>query len=206
MLSRVTNISFFINCIKNTVCDESHAPTWDDLVAKKSNPGKFVRYSPNAISINDPEALKAIYGHKANVRKSDFYLAFPAAPGVFSTHTAIDHHTHARKRRVMSYAFSEAALKNLEEFIIVHIQDFVAKVTSIENGVINFTYPKRGWTEPRNMASWCSYLGFDVMGDLCFGKSFGMLGDNPENREAVFLLCQAAKRHNTVRDLAMSPF
>lgn len=33
-----------------------------------------------------------------------------------------------------------------------------------------------GWTkQPKNMAEWCSYLTLDVLGQLCFGASFGMV-------------------------------
>ena len=99
----------------------------------------------------------------------------------------------------MSYAFSDAALKNLEELIIVHIREFIKNLTTeVSSAQMPSTGVEKGWTAPKDISSWCSYLGFDVMGDLCFGKSFGMLGDNSENREAVFLLCQAAKRHNVV--------
>lgn len=168
--------------------------------------GVFVRYGPNKLSINHPSALKKIYGHKANIRKSDFYLAFPAAPGVFSTHTAIDRHAHARKRRVMSHAFSDAALKGLENLVLVHIRSFIYRLggrdsnASLCNPRGSPDPARKEWTEPRNLSAWSSYLAFDVMGDLCFGKSFGMLGDKPENREAVFLLAQAARRHNIVRN------
>jgi len=155
--------------------------------------GTFVRYGPNTLSINDPTALKAIYGHKANVRKSDFYLAFRAAPDVFSTHTAIDRYAHARKRRVMSHAFSDTALKGLEDYVLVHVREYVEKLAGADKAEMK-TYT--GWTQGRDVSTWSSYLGFDVMGDLCFGKSFGMLGQHPENREAVHLLAQAARRHN----------
>ena len=169
-------------------------------ICSLASSGTFVRYGPNALSVNDPAALKTIYGHKANVRKSPFYLAFAAAPGIFSTHTAIDRYVHARKRRVMSHAFSDAALKSLEELTIVHVRDFVKKLTTEDSPAHTPSMDtEQGWTAPKDISSWCSYLGFDVMGDLCFGKSFGMLGDNSENREAISLLCQAAKRHNVVR-------
>jgi cytochrome P450 len=160
--------------------------------------GTFVRYGPNTLSINDPAALKAIYGHKANVRKSDFYLSFRAAPDVFSTHTAIDHAAHARKRRVMSYAFSEAALKGVEDYVLVHVKEYLQRLAGMSSA--DNTRAAMGktdeWTDGRDVSKWSSYLGFDVMGDLCFGKAFGMLGHNPENRDAVFLLAQAARRHN----------
>ncbi|KAF2094506.1 cytochrome P450 [Rhizodiscina lignyota] len=150
--------------------------------------GPVVRYGPNTLSFNHPAALKAIYGHKANVRKSDFYLSFPVAPGVFSTHTAIDRAAHARKRRVMSHAFSEAALKSVEDYVLGHVRTYIQQLAG---GTSN------AWTEPRDVATWSAYLGFDVMGDLSFGKSFGMLeGDNPEVRRATYLLSRAAKRHN----------
>lgn len=160
-----------------------------------------MRYAPNTLSINDPQALKAIYGHKANVRKSDFYLAFPAAPGVFSTHTALDRHQHARKRRVMSHAFSDSALKGVEDFVLVHIQEYIERLTtkSSNRHGPSLSDEKTGWTDGKDLSKWSSYLGFDVMGDLSFGKSFGMLGNHPENREACFLLEQAARRHNIVR-------
>lgn len=34
------------------------------------------------------------------------------------------------------------------------------------------TRDSQGWTEPKNMSVWCDYLVFDILGDLCFGKSF----------------------------------
>ncbi|OJD34005.1 cytochrome p450 monooxygenase [Diplodia corticola] len=167
--------------------------------------GPFVRYGPNTLSVNDPAALKAIYGHRANVRKSDFYLAFPAVPGAFSTHTALDRHAHARKRRVMSHAFSDQALKGVEDYVLGYVRAFVGKLTAatadgdghgLGHGSAGGGGPD-GWSPARDVAEWCTYLGFDVMGDLAFGKSFSMLeGDVPENREAAFLLTQAAKRHN----------
>lgn len=156
--------------------------------------GPIVRYGPNTLSINHPAALKAIYGHKANVRKSDFYLSFPAAPGVFSTHTAIDRTAHARKRRVMSHAFSETALKSVEEYVLGHVQTYIQKLAGATSSTSRST---DGWTEPRDVQSWSSYFGFDVMSDLAFSKAFGMLeGDDPSVRRANFLLGQAAKRHN----------
>lgn len=36
------------------------------------------------------------------------------------------------------------------------------------------------------------------MGDLVFGKSFGTLGDRPENRDAIHLLGRAARRNYTI--------
>ncbi|TPX17857.1 uncharacterized protein E0L32_002958 [Thyridium curvatum] len=169
-----------------------------DLYDLHEKYGSVVRYGPNTLSFNDPAALKAIYGHKSNVRKSDFYLSFPARPDAFSTHTAIDRAAHARKRRVMSHAFSEAALRGVEEYVLVHIRLFVQKLAATSQSNPGAYYTPGEWTEPKNVAKWSTYLGFDVMGDLSFGRSFEMLeGSSAENRDAPRLLAQAAKRHNT---------
>ncbi|ETN39028.1 uncharacterized protein HMPREF1541_07070 [Cyphellophora europaea CBS 101466] len=159
--------------------------------------GDFVRYGPNTVSINNPAALKAIYGHRANVRKSDFYLSFPAVPGAFSTHTALDLKMHARKRRVMSHAFSDSALKGVEDFVLEHVSAYINALTDRFNRSNTAPHSDK-WTTPKNISTWSTYLGFDVMGDLAFGSGFGMLtGTKPANRDAPVLLMQAAKRHNT---------
>jgi hypothetical protein len=52
------------------------------------------------------------------------------------------------------------------------------------------------------MADWCNYLTFDVMGDLAFGKAFGML-EKPDNRFALSLVGNAARRHLIVRTFTL---
>lgn len=73
--------------------------------------GNVVRFGPNSLSFNSNTALKDIYGFKSNARKADFYKAFWASKDSASTHSSIDKATHARKRRVLSHAFSDAAIK-----------------------------------------------------------------------------------------------
>jgi cytochrome P450 len=108
---------------------------------------------------------------------------FPSRRGIYNTQTSISREEHAKKRRVLSYAFSDKALKSMEDQILAHVRDFCARLsTSIA---------------PQNVALWCDSLMFDVMGDLCFGKSFGML-ERPENRFTSELISKIAKRHVTV--------
>lgn len=49
----------------------------------------------------------------------------------------------------------------------------------------------------RNMADWFAYLTYDVMGELCFGKSFGMLIERGK-RDVIALVDRAAFRHYVV--------
>ena len=130
-------------------------------------PGKIVRFGPNSLSFNSNTALKDIYGFRANVRKAEFYNAFVhPAP---NTHNSRDKDVHARKRRVLSHAFSDSAIKEVERYILGNVRTFCQEI-----GRDGSTETK-GWSSPKNMTDWCNYLAMDVLGDLCFGKAFHML-------------------------------
>ncbi|KAL1612329.1 hypothetical protein SLS60_000555 [Paraconiothyrium brasiliense] len=146
--------------------------------------GPYVRLGPNTLSCNTSTALKAIYGFRANVRKADFYTAFPANKKTVNVHSSIDKMQHARKRRVMSHAFSDQAIKSLEKYILANVRTACRLLGG----------KKGGENEPWNAADWCNWLVFDIMGDLVFGKAFGML-ESPANRFAVDLVGNAAHRH-----------
>lgn len=150
--------------------------------------GKFVRFGPNSLSINSNTALKDIYGFRANVRKAEFYDAFVhPAP---NTHNARDKDLHARKRRVLSHAFSDSAIKEVERYILANIRTFCEAIGDYGRVI----HEKKGWSAPKNMSDWCNWLAMDILGDLCFGKAFHML-DRPDNRYAVDLVGVAAQRH-----------
>jgi cytochrome P450 len=148
--------------------------------------GKTVRFGPNSVSFNSNTALKEIYGFKANVRKAEFYDAFVhPAP---NTHNSRDKALHARKRRVLSQAFSDTAVKQMERYVLANVRTFCEQIGT---GASDST---KGWTAPKNMSDWCNYLAMDILGDLCFGKAFHML-ERSENRYALDLVSLATTRH-----------
>ena len=156
-----------------------------------------MRVAPNFISVNSVQGLHDIYGHGKKVKKGDFYNAFPAIKGVYNTHNAIDKTIHGRKRRVLSQAFSEQALKGMEDVMLLNIRQFC----SIMGGDEIDTEPRNTDSEKglvvRNMSDWFAYLTYDVMGELCFGKSFGMLIERGR-RDVINLVDRAAFRHYVV--------
>ena len=95
-----------------------------------------------------------------------------------------------RKRRVMSQAFSDVALKSLEEHIHQHVAVFI-KCLADRN--LPDSISEKGWSNPKNIAQWCNYLSFDFMAELVFGKSFQML-DRNDNRYIIDLIQYAAFR------------
>lgn len=74
---------------------------------------------------------------------------------------------HSRKRRVLNYAFSESALRSAEGFLHANIDRWLELLGTLAE--------KDGeWTVSLNMCEWVNWLVFDILGDLCFGKSFDM--------------------------------
>jgi cytochrome P450 len=158
-----------------------------------------VRVAPNFVSVNTVQGLHDIYGHGKRLKKADFYNAFPAIKGVYNTHNAIDKAVHGRKRRVLSQAFSDHALKGMEDVMLLHIRQFCAIMAGERYGK-DIVQPERGDEKGlavRNLADWFGYLTYDVMGELCFGKSFDMLVDGARRR-MIHLVDRAAYRHYVV--------
>jgi cytochrome P450 len=128
--------------------------------------GAFVRYGPNHISINSATALEQIYSQKSNVKKGNWYGRFYS----ISIFNAVDKDVHARKKRVMSHAFSDAALRGMQPHIISAIR---AWCTALGDNTDPDIAPKKGeWSSPKDMAHWGAYMIFDVLGEICFGRSF----------------------------------
>lgn len=127
--------------------------------------GTTFRYRPDAVLINTPTAFKTLFGPRGNVKKSDdYYRVWPKTIDVTSTWNVTDIHTHARKRRVLNYAFSEKALRSAEPF--VH--------SNVDRWLDLFEKDGKDGSKSYNMADQINYLVFDILGDLCFGKSFDM--------------------------------
>jgi hypothetical protein len=166
--------------------------------------GSYVRLGPNLLSVNTATGLKTIYGFRSNVKKGSFYEAFPSTPAAVSVHSAIDKMQHARKRRVMSHAFSDSAIKSLEKYILANVRlgcELLGKRT--EGGIPEKRADDKGWNDQWNAAHWAEWLVFDIMGDLVFGKAFGML-ESPRNRFATQLVGNAAHRHLIVSTLSLA--
>jgi hypothetical protein len=119
----------------------------------------------------------------------DRYQTLILAEGVPSTFSARDRNQHAQKRRLLSQAFSESALRDIEPHILEHVRKWCAY---LGDGLT-----KGEWTEAKDMATWSDYLTFDVLSDLCFGRSLNVL-DSEENRFVVALVPSAAKAAHLV--------
>ena len=129
--------------------------------------GPEFRYRPDSVLINTPSGYKKIFGPTGNVRKADYYKVWPRNVDTHNTWNSTSIEMHSRKRRVMNYAFSESALRSAEGFLHSNIDRWLDLLGELA--------PEDGdWSKSLNMCDWMNWLVFDILGDLCFGRSFDM--------------------------------
>jgi len=79
----------------------------------------------------------------------------------------------------------------MEKYILANVRTFCSKLGPASGEKAGHT---KSWSVAQNMADWCNYLTFDVMGDLCFGKAFEML-EHDDNHHVIDLIGNAAHMH-----------
>lgn len=162
--------------------------TWlHDLHARY---GPVVRFTPNSLSFNTVSAIDLIYkSRKANAIKSDWYQCVRDSAGGFeSTFTARDKARHGVKRRLLSHAFSEKALKDYEPVINKTVGTWLSQLEQEANSTGGGAV---------DLGRWSEYLIFDILGELCFSKSFGLL-ESSEGRYITKLVPQATRSWYTL--------
>lgn len=143
--------------------------------------GTTVRYRPDSVVINTPSAFRTIYGPKGNNKKGLPYRAWPRDLRAPSTIQTIDNYEHGRKRRILNMAFSDKALRSFEPRVQANVDRWCELLAE--------EIPEGGdWSSSVNVADWVNWLVFDVMGDLCLGRSFEMKEKNSNMRYIIELM------------------
>jgi len=126
--------------------------------------GDKFRATPNLLLFQTPEAYNAMFGHKANVKKSPFYEVWRRNKHDLNTLGCTNVEVHARRRKALSLAFTEQSVKATVPFVARHVDRW----NELMPGE---TFGGEGWSGPQNLTKWADYLLFDMFGDICFGSS-----------------------------------
>ncbi|KAG9193964.1 hypothetical protein G6011_03999 [Alternaria panax] len=128
--------------------------------------GEVVRISVNGLSFINPAAWKDIYGHgHKELRKH-----FPPNSVNPNQIIAADSSNHFRMRRAMLPAFSEKALAQQERLVRVYLDLLVQRLGECATT-----------SGTADMARWYNLTTFDLIADLCFGKSLDGLETGKSN-------------------------
>ncbi|GAO51000.1 hypothetical protein G7K_5113-t1 [Saitoella complicata NRRL Y-17804] len=140
--------------------------------------GKFVRISPNQVSINDPDAIQIVYGHQTGFLKSEFYDAFVSIHrGLFNTR---DRGEHTRKRKIISHTFSQQAILGFEPLINKSLSLLLSRLSDMIDPATN--------SLTLDFLPWANYLAFDIIGDLAFGEPFHFIESGSDSNGAIRVL------------------
>lgn len=151
-------------------------PAYKDLRDLHARYGPIVRVGPSNVSIIHPQAVTQIYGPRSKCIKSSFYdNGYPMG----SLHAYRSRSKHDQRRRVWSTGFSDARLRGYESRIRVHRQKLFNRLISLGG--------KNGQAGTTDISTWFNFYSYDVMGDLAFAHSFGML-DTRSNHWAIDVL------------------
>ncbi|KAK5628879.1 hypothetical protein RRF57_004594 [Xylaria bambusicola] len=139
--------------------------------------GRVVRVGFNHVSIATPEGLRVVYAHGNGFLKDIFYNAFiSGVPGLFNVR---DRAEHTRKRKIVAHAFSPGAVHDFEPYMSANLQRWVNQLDRIAA-----TPGKDGYAR-LNIMPWCTFIAFDIIGDLAFGAPFGMVSRGRDECESA---------------------
>ncbi|KAJ3749664.1 cytochrome P450 [Lentinula detonsa] len=156
--------------------------------------GPLVLIAPGHISCSHPDAINVVYAQGEHaLPKSDFYKAFviDGTPNLFNTQNRLE---HTKRRKALAHPLSYKSVKEMEEWIANNMLKLIRNLdrecepkpstTQIfthphTNGVpMGAETPGRasgGEGNCTNMHAWFNCFTFDVISDLAFGQSLGML-------------------------------
>lgn len=131
--------------------------------------GPIVRVAPDRLGIDANMAWAPVFGLKSGSHE-EFYKD-PASQK--AAKTAVDNivqarrDDHRRQRRLLSHAFSEAAMYKQEPIITDYVDQLVGRLRE-----------RTGVATPIDLISWINFTTFDIIGDLTFGDPFGCLRES----------------------------
>lgn len=138
--------------------------TWNGEIASWTHElhlkyGDVVRVAPDELSYSSADAWRDIYSNKSMVRDPRFYGE--TDNGVQEILRG-DNINHARFRRGFTHAFSERSIKAQEPLVGQHVDHIVKKLAAVDDQSID-------------LVSLFNLATFDIMSDLTFGESLGLL-------------------------------
>ena len=134
--------------------------------------GQKVRFTPGMVDFQSAQALRDILGFKSNVQRGKDYELWQKDERDVNTINTSNLALHHKKKRILNLAFTEKSVRAAGVFIQKHVDRWNELLTDEEG---------ENWSQPRNISKWNDYLVFDILCDLCFGRSLDIKepGENP---------------------------
>lgn len=114
---------------------------------------------PSELSINNPKAIAILHAQQTTCTKGPWYGLQQPMQSLLMIRNRKD---HARRRKVWDRGFNAKALHDYEPRVARYTSRLLEQIDAHVG-------------QPFDLTDWFNFYSFDVMGDLSFGRSFGML-------------------------------
>ncbi|KAJ9606466.1 Cytochrome p-450 [Cladophialophora chaetospira] len=167
LFARISNFYLFTNALRGNM----HV-LFGQLHRKYGN---IVRVGPNKVSIADPTLLPVIYGISSNYPKSPFYDTFTSnyqgsrLDNVFATR---DPAWHKNMKSAVASTYSLSYLRQFEPLVDECCRLFI-------DGMLDLA------GQPLDLGEWLQWYAFDVIGNITFSRTFGMLKNRADRRNVI---------------------
>ena len=133
-----------------------------------------IRTGPRELAVFCADAIPFIHGPMSRCRKGPWYN-LPSHITAASTHTCRDKQEHKKRRKAWDHALGAKALREYEPRLNRHA---LALMTRLKEEAQNSSV---------RVTNWVNFYSFDVMGDIGFSRSFGMLEKGEEDAMITLL-------------------
>lgn len=162
--ARFSNL-FYLNRVR-------HGSFQHENLALHRKFGPLVRLGPKLVSVDDPGAIKTIYGIGSKFPKSDWYYTWRVpGPNNFTLFADQNMARHADTRKRFQNLYSMTSLVSYETFVDECADIFARRLQEIADA-----------GEGVNMGHWFQCYAFDVIACITYGNRFGFLDDGHDIR------------------------
>ena len=158
---------------------------WDNIELHRKYQSNIVQYAPGRYSVNDPSAIKTIYGQSSEFGKSRWYEAWNP-PGLSTLFTEPKNSIHDRRRRLFAPSYSMSGMVTYEAYVDDCIKKFCKKVEE-----------KADSKSVMDMAWWLSCFAADCIAMVTFTSRFGHL-DRGEDVGQILATTRAKRTQNAL--------
>ncbi|XP_014551263.1 hypothetical protein COCVIDRAFT_42393 [Bipolaris victoriae FI3] len=147
---------------------------WQEELYQKYK-SDVIRTGPREVTVYSADAVPLIHGPMSKCVKAESFYGISREASGDSLQTTQDKMEHRQRRKIWDHAFNAKALRDYEPRLNRHALTLISRLKEESS---------KG---PVRITNWLNFYSFDVMGDVGFNRSFGMLEKGKED-EIIKLL------------------